>query len=459
MNQNTVGPETLFENLCAHTNALMTEHRVPGVSIGILHQDRFYARGFGITNIDHPLMVNQDTLFQIGSITKTFTATLVIQLVEQGVLALDAPVCTYLPDFRVQSDTVSANVTIRHLLTHSSNWVGDFFIDTGEGSDASAIYVERMAELPQLAPMRTTYSYNNAGFYLLGHILETMTELPYGQLLRDRILDPLGMDHAFLRAGDVMTHRFAVGHHFNRETDTVEVARPWPLPRAVDAVGGLITTPVELLKYARFQMGNGQTTNGRSVLSPASITTMQAPQWPVWGEGEAVGLSWFIDGRDGVTSISHGGGTVGQISLFSMVPERKFALVVVTNADAGRLICPDLYRWALTHFLGCKPYRPKVQSSGRDLLERFIGRYVRPMSELNLSLEDDTLCLRMLPKAGFPTAETPPAPAPPPATCALCEPDRLLVLDGPMKESTIEFIRDEAGEIGWARMGRIHRRQ
>ncbi len=150
MSQNSVGPEILFENLCADTVALMTEQRVPGVSIGILYLDHLYTRGLGITNIDHPLMVDEETLFQIGSITKTFTCTLAMQLVEQGLLTLDAPVRTYLPDFRVQSEMVSANVTIRHLLTHSSNWVGDFFIDTGEGADASAIYVERMAELPQI---------------------------------------------------------------------------------------------------------------------------------------------------------------------------------------------------------------------------------------------------------------------------------------------------------------------
>ncbi len=312
---------------------------------------------------------------------------------------------------------------------------------------------------PKLAPMCTTYSYNNAGFYLLGHILETVTNLPYGQLLRDRILDPIGMDHAFLRAGDVMTHRFAVGHHFSSETDTVEVGRPWPLPRAVDAVGGLVTTPAELLKYARFQMGDGRLSDGRRLLSPVSMAMMQTPQWPVWGEDESVGLSWFVSRRDGVTTISHSGGTVGQISLFAMIPEREFALAVVTNSDAGRLICPEVYRWALTRFLSCMPYKAQAQPAAKEVLECFTGRYVRPMSELDLSLEGDSLRLRVLPKAGFPTAETPPTPAPPLATCALCEPDRLLVLDGPMKGSTIEFIRDDVGEIGWARMGRIHRRQ
>jgi CubicO group peptidase (beta-lactamase class C family) len=459
MTQVSVDSEILFESLCAHTSSLMIEHRVPGVSIGILHQGRVFTRGLGITNVDNPLLVNEETLFQIGSITKTFTGTLVMQLVEQGALALDASVRTYLPGFRIQDDAVSSNVNIRHLLTHSSNWVGDFFIDTGEGSDASAMYVERMAELPQLAPMGTTYSYNNAGFYLLGHVIETVTGRSYAALLREWILDPLGMGHCFLRAGEVMTHRFAVGHHLDRETDSVEVGRPWPLPRAVDAVGGLITTPAQLLKYARFQMGTGETDDGRRLLSASSMTLMQTPQVSVWGVNESVGLSWFINRRDGVTSISHTGGTVGQISLFSMVPEHNFAVAVLTNADAGRSIFPNVYRWSIEHFLGCEPSTPARQPASSDLLEHYAGYYVRPMSDLELTFDGELLRLQVLPKAGFPTAETLPAPAPPPATCALSEPDRLIVLDGPLKDSTIDFIRENSGEIGWARMGRIHRRQ
>ena len=161
-----------FTALQSHITTLMDEHHVPGVAVGILHNGETYTAGFGVTNVDHPLPVTDDTLFQIGSISKTFTGSLIMQLVAQSKVDLDATVRTYLPDFKLADEQAAANATIRHLLTHTGNWVGDFFIETGEGDDAAARYVARMAELSQLAPLGTVFSYNNAGFYVLGHIIE-----------------------------------------------------------------------------------------------------------------------------------------------------------------------------------------------------------------------------------------------------------------------------------------------
>ena len=148
----------------------MEAHSVPGVAIAVVSGGEEETAGLGVTSIENPLEVTPDTLFQIGSIGKTFTATAIMRLVEQGKVDLDVPVRTYLPDFRLADDNVAARVTIRHLLTHTGGWEGDYFDDFGLGDDALARMVGRLEELPQLTPLGEVWAYNNAGFYVAGRV-------------------------------------------------------------------------------------------------------------------------------------------------------------------------------------------------------------------------------------------------------------------------------------------------
>src|SRR5207244_1574033 len=113
-----------------------------------------------VTNLEHPLPVDADTLFQIASITKTMTATVIMRLVERGVLDLDAPVRRYLPEFKLRDDDVAKRATLRHLVTHTGGWLGDCFADFGKGDDALALYVAAMAELEQLTPLGEIWHYS-----------------------------------------------------------------------------------------------------------------------------------------------------------------------------------------------------------------------------------------------------------------------------------------------------------
>ncbi len=167
--------EANWDHLCQFVGKVMQEKGVPGVAVGILHGVETAAAGFGVTNVDHPLSVTDETLFQIDSITKTFTATAIMRLVEMGKLKLDATVRTYLPGFKVAYESAASQATIRHLLTHMGGWFGDFFPDTGGGDDALRRYMVDMAELEQLAPIGTVWSYNNSGFCLAGYVIETVT--------------------------------------------------------------------------------------------------------------------------------------------------------------------------------------------------------------------------------------------------------------------------------------------
>src|SRR5262245_10537280 len=140
--------QELFTSICERIPDALARHKVPGVVLGITSEGPDLVRGFGVTNIDHPLPVDEDTLFHIGSTTKTFTATAAMRLVDRGKLALDEPVRSYLPDFLMRGPAVTERATMRHLLTHTGGWQGDFFPDTGNCDDALARYVRLLRTYP-----------------------------------------------------------------------------------------------------------------------------------------------------------------------------------------------------------------------------------------------------------------------------------------------------------------------
>ena len=190
----------------------MKKHNIPGVSIGIYNSGEVLTAGFGITSVENPLPVTDKTLFQIGSITKTFTCTAIMRLVEMGKLDLDVPLRSYYPDFKVSDEETSSKVTIYHLLTHSAGWLGDFFIETGSGKDAMAKYVCRMSELEQVSPLGSNVSYNNSGFYLLGYLIELVAGKSYEETLNELVLEPLGLKDCLLEPSHVMFNVLSVVH-------------------------------------------------------------------------------------------------------------------------------------------------------------------------------------------------------------------------------------------------------
>ena len=218
-------------------NKLIKEKGVPGVAVGIMHKGQTLTAGYGVTNIENTLPVTDETLFQIGSITKTYTGTAIMRLVEMGKLDLDATIRTYVPDFKVSDEKASSEATIRHLLTHTGGWEGDVFDDTGSGDDALARYLTDMAGLKQLVPLGTLFSYCNSALSVAGRIIEVITGKNYIAAMKELVLDPLGLESSYLDPGDVMTHRFSAGHDATPEG--AKVLRPWYLSPSAYPAGGI----------------------------------------------------------------------------------------------------------------------------------------------------------------------------------------------------------------------------
>jgi len=428
----------------------MERHRVPGVAVGIIHHGEEHVAGFGVTNVDHPLPVDADTLFQIGSITKTITGTAVMRLVEMGKLDLDIPIRTYLPDLRLSSEEVAAQVTMRHLLTHTAGWVGNYFDDLGSGDDALAKIVTKMADLPQLTPLGAVWSYNNSGFYLAGRVIEVVIAKTYEAAVKELVLDPLGMTMSFFFPADVITYRVAVGHNVLDEGPVV--TRPWALPRTAHPIGGIISSVKSLLRYAHFHIGDGIAADGIRLRTPEPMALMRSPQAPAGNMADAIGITWMLRDVCGTRIVEHGGGTNGQLSALMMVPERGFAIAVLTNADRGVILCHEVTKWALHHYLDIEEPGAVPLKLPEETLISYVGRYSSALAEVELSLRDDGLIMQVTYKGGFPTKESPPPPSPPPVRLAFYDDDCVVALDDPMKDARGEFLRNPDGSIAWFRI-------
>ena len=450
--------EAQFSEFRSYFEAEVTRRHVPGVALGLLLDDVEHTAGFGVTNLDNPLPVDEDTLFQVGSITKTFTATAVMRLVDEGRLDLDRPVQVYLPDFRLAEPNVAATVTTRHLLTHTAGWIGDFFSDTGRGDDALARYVVEMADLEQLTPPGGVYSYCNSGFSLVGRLIEVLTGETFEAALKRLVLAPIGLEHSFLFPEEVMTQRYSAGHARPREGRT-QVRQPWHLPRSATPAGGLIASVKDQLRYARFQLGDGTGAHGERVLQPATLKTMHQPLLPSTGLPErSVGLAWNIL----TNSVSHGGGTYGQNTFLMVCPDHGVALSVLTNAGGtGAELANDASRWVLERFTGVTQAQTPVVPVSGDVLDQCVGVYRTPVEDVEVGRLGEALVARPIDRGGFPTRSTPPpADATPPLIrLGFYAEDRLVGLDPGFLDTRAELIRGSNNAIAWLRFGsRIHRR-
>ena len=440
--------------LIAFAQTEIARQSVPGAAIGVLHGGNMYAAGVGTTSVEHPLPVTPQTLFQIGSTSKTFTATAVMQLVQEGALDLDATVRTYLPWFRLQSEADAACLMVRQLVTHHAGYVGDYFLDTGRGDDAIGAIVRKMANSPQLVPAGYTFSYSNAAFFVLGHIVETLRGKPFERVIAERILAPLGMDRSFYFPEDCITHRVAVGHIVTANGPVV--VRRWHTPRSIAPGGGITSNVIDQLRYAALHT---DVTPDARVLAQTAIEYMRQPQRAAGSMCDSIGIAWMLEAAGGGHAlVKHGGATNGQLSSFEMVPSAGFAVTVLTNADTGRETRQTIADRCQQYFLGFDKPQPLAAPGLHVNLSEFAGEYHAVLARLRVDVAGDGLLIEDIPppRAGDPRLQPVPLP---PAQLLFTARDAAAVLAGPRKGERVEFLRDADGRIAWLRWdGRIAHR-
>lgn len=361
-------------------------HRVPGAVVGVLRGDERLLVACGSGNVATGVDCTPETLFQIGSISKVYTATLVMQLVHAGLVELDEPVRGALQEFRVRDDTATLTITPRQLLSHTSGIQGDHFLDCGRNPDALWRYVSTLEEVGQLHAPDDMFSYCNAGYGVLGRLVEEATGDHFTRALQRRLLKPLALERTVTLAEQAIVHRVAAGHHHGEDGEPR--VSPWVLSRFNVPIGGVIASAGDVLDLAALHLRGGKTDDGRQVVPARAIAEMRSGEIEVPGSPDEWGLGWRLERWEGHDDVaSHDGDTVGQRAFLRVFPEADAAIVVLTNAARGTLVAVDVLAAAAEAALGLTPPSPPSplpEGEGPDP-DRYTGIYERMHQRLAIA--------------------------------------------------------------------------
>ena len=387
---------TYEESLRGLLTESLERHGVPGAVVGIARGDERCVVAVGSANRSTGVDVTPDTLFQIGSVTKIYTATLVMQLVHAGLVDLDSPVRGALQEFRVADDAATLTITPRQLLSHTSGIEGDHFLDCGRNPDALWRYVSTLEDVGQLHAPDDQFSYCNTGYGVLGRLVEEATGDHYTRALQRRLLKPLSATRTVTLAEQAIVHRVAAGHV---AIDGEHRVQPWTLSRFNLASGGIIASADDVLDIAQVHGRGGKNTEGAQVVSSRAVADMAEAQAEVPGGGDW-GLGWSVRRWDDADVLAHDGDTVGQRAFLRLLPEENTAIVVLTNSQLGARVAADVFDDAGPSVLGATlPALPApIPVADRDDPTGYSGIYERLHQRLAIAGgDDDTLRMTVIP--------------------------------------------------------------
>ena len=419
---------------------------VPGVAVGILHEGEREFLGYGTTNIATGEAVVPDTLFQIGSVSKVFTTTLVLNLVDEGLLDLDAPVLRYVPELGLTDETAREQLTLRHLMVHRGGFYGDRFDDQGDGDDALERAVRAFHDLPQHAAPGELWAYSNAGFDLAGRAVENALGLTFEQAMKERIFEPLGMERATYFANEAVLHSVAVGH-LDDEAGGMRIAVPYQIPRRANPAGGIIATVSEMIRFAEMHIGDGAYGDVR-ILKAETARMMRE----LHSEADFTrrwGLGWSLREINGVRAVEHTGATNGFMSRLCVIPERNFALAIVTNGETGGSVHSAIYAHILQQVVGFRRNPPAPIVLTREQMERFAGHFFTGLADILIELDERGLVMHRMNIDPFTREIT----ERPPAHLSPVSETIFAIEEGPLSGGFGEIILNPDGSVRFLRAG------
>jgi CubicO group peptidase (beta-lactamase class C family) len=395
----------------ARVAELLAEYQIPSASIGILHDGEVTDFAVGVKHVLTQEPVTPDTIYQCGSMTKTWTALAFMRLVDEGKAGLDEPVRTYLPGFRVADPYVTAHVTPRQLLNHT-NGIEEAYGDPGEGADVYERMVGNLADAPQVCPLGRTHGYSAAlGYAILARIMEVVDGKRWDDLMRDRVLDPLGLASTSTWDEQVDQDRAATGHLVRSLAEGPVVSPISHLPRLFGPGGNLSSTAREVLTMASVFLNEGKAPNGTQLVSARGIREMLESRVPVpdpylFGPEWALGL--IVCDWQGETVYAHDGSTIGQNARLRILPSSGIAITLLTNGGPR----DSFYRQACNEILASLgaatiPDLPTADLTLELDLPAYEGVYERPgiryevtsdAGRLRLTLVIDPMQARLLDK-------------------------------------------------------------
>ena len=321
-------------------NQALKDFKVPGAAVVIVQGDKVVLiKGYGMRDVAKQLPVTPQTLFAIGSVTKSFTVTMLGTLVDEGKLDWDKPVREYLPGFRMYDPVATDEITTRDLVTHRSGLPRHDLVWYSSNFSREDIIMHRLPYLQNSKPFRSTFQYNNLMVMTAGYLGGRLEGTTWEQALQQRVLTPLGLNNTNFSVSDSQKSAdFAQPYRKNRDTDEVKLI-PFYVQGAVGPAGEINTCVADLGRYLQFHMNRGML-DGKQLLSENNAVQMQIPQmviqqappFPELGT-EAYGMGFFVWSYRGHKLVEHGGNIDGFSAEFGFLPQDGIGVAVLANLD------------------------------------------------------------------------------------------------------------------------------
>ncbi len=356
-------PQELFAGFDEFVAATMKEWKVPGLAIAVIKDGKVVlSKAYGTRDIESGAPVTPQTLFAIGSISKSFTATALGMLVDEGKLEWDKPLRNYLPDFMLHDPVATERFTPRDLVTHRSGLPRHDLVWYGSDLTREEMY-QRLRYLEPSRDFRSAYQYQNLMFLTAGILVERLSGMTWEEFVRRRIFSPLRMTNSNFSVNDSQqVPDFSYPHGTKKEGEQETVIR---IPfRNIDEIGpaGSINSSVDqMIRYVEFHINQGKA-GEQQLLSEPNAQQMQTPQMVMPGPMQydevfhtSYGLALAITAYRGHKLVHHGGGIDGFISLLSFLPRDKMGAIVLTNLSGNNPVPQIVTYNVYDRLLGLKP--------------------------------------------------------------------------------------------------------
>ena len=381
----------------ARVSEFLSEYKIPSAAISILHDGEITDFAVGVKDLSTEEPATTDTIYQCGSMTKTWTALAFMQLVDEGKIGLDEPVRTYLPGFKVADPQVSAKVTPRHLLNHT-NGIEEDYGDPSEDDDVYERMVDNIASAPQVHPLGYTHGYSAAlGYAILARIMEVIDGKRWDDIMKDRLFDPLGLTSTSSWREQVDQDRAATGHLIRSLEEGPIVSPLGYLPRAFGPGGNVNSTAREVVTMAHLFLNGGKALNGTRIVSAEIIREMMEARVPIpdpylLGSEWALGLTVYH--WHGETVYAHDGSTVGQSARLRILPDSNLAITMLANGGPRDSFYRKVFNEILADFGAVTiPDLPKPDPTLKLDLSKYEGAYERPGARYEVEAEGGKLSL------------------------------------------------------------------
>ncbi len=413
--------------LAEYIEQSMPDWELPGLAVAVVYRDEvIFARGFGVKEVGRHDPVDAETLFQIGSVSKSFAAGAIGVLVDDGLLQWDDPVVKHLPWFRVKDPWITRSMTIRDLLSHRSGMPGDAYpvLAVMDAREAA----ERLRLPDNQAPLRQGYRYSNQGYGVAGLVVEAVSGMTWSDWVRQRIFAPLGMDRSAASPHEVWDDRFVAtaflgaapaGPVSIADASGLNVAMPhgidrdgsrrvlsWQSYDSMQAAGSVVSSVTDLVNWIRMHLGGGRV-DGEVVMKESTVAEMHAPQIGmdesiVFGDqdGGAYGLGWRLASFEGHRYVSHSGGIFGFPAYVGMLPDAEAGVTVLANGSMWAPYYPhqEIAAWVFARLIGApdRDWHGEIMARTREIEAQVEATLAAqdaariPGTTPSLSLEDYT---------------------------------------------------------------------